>query len=640
MNVFKYININIYNTDSILYMIFYKINKFFTDELHVISLDENKCSELLFDSFDSLKNKYDAKDNDDLIIHKKRRRDLHNSEKKGTNNLQGNTEYSNKRRKNKNLYYSINHDINAVCKECNKQILCGSVHFNCRTSDVSWCNSCYTKTGMLDKGTVMYITELYRWNKNYEDTIMKKKILVNNVINNDFLSKTQKELALDIYSKSLQLYKRLNNFARICKQRKALLYDVDCDLFLNKFEDLKPNIMTKLYIAKTNTFYKFRISDLIGVIENALTHSPDIFIEPYFPRNPYTNCQFTKAELYNIYFIVKESSFVMSQLFHNFFLVNFELTDFSIFNDDLLREIAVTTYSENMCNQELMAEFEHMEDNCKKHMPKISASFSRLEVAKRLKPQVVLFVRYSYTNSKIKRFHYFNKLIKQLEKIKKENPFFVKKSYFSRKLKKKENKSIQSQMVDGVFVFGHNPENEIIESESSISTDEIEQQGEQTHEQVEVEEDEDLDNEENDEVEPYMPEPLHDVTPSTPTELLEDFEYGFSSPELISENSVDQLSQPISDSAFREIAENAIVEATQTAIDELIEDENRYGIIAEEEEFASEEERIRIQEERLSSFRRLIDSDYTSSGSESESKSESESDSESEIESDGIQVTV
>ena len=34
------------------------------------------------------------------------------------------------------------------------------------------------------------------------------------------------------------------------------------------------------------------------------------------------------------------------------------------------------------------------------------------------------------------------------------------------KLKKKENKSIQSQMVDGVFVFGHNPENEIIEIES------------------------------------------------------------------------------------------------------------------------------------------------------------------------------
>ena len=103
-------------------MIFYKINKFFTDELHVISLDENKCSELLFDSFDSLKNKYDAKDNDDLIIQKKRRRDLHNSEKKGTDNPQGNTEHSNKRRKNKNLYYSINHNINAVCKECNKQI--------------------------------------------------------------------------------------------------------------------------------------------------------------------------------------------------------------------------------------------------------------------------------------------------------------------------------------------------------------------------------------------------------------------------------------------------------------------------------------------------------------------------------------
>ena len=91
----------------------------------------------------------------------------------------------------------------------------------------------------------------------------------------------------------------------------------------------------------------------------------------------------------------------MSQLFHNFFLVNFELTEFIIMNDDLLREIAVTNYGKSMCDEALLSEFEIMEDTCKKYMPRISAGFSRLTVAKKLKPQVILFLRYSYTNSKI-----------------------------------------------------------------------------------------------------------------------------------------------------------------------------------------------------------------------------------------------
>ena len=86
-----------------------------------------------------------------------------------------------------------------------------------------------------------------------------------------------------------------------------------------------------------------------------------------------------------------------------------------------------------MSDEELMTEFEHMEDTCKQHMPRISYKFDRLKVAKTLKPQIILFIRYSFINSKIKRFHYFNKLKKQLLEIKKTNPFFIKKSFFAKK---------------------------------------------------------------------------------------------------------------------------------------------------------------------------------------------------------------
>lgn len=324
---------------------------------------------------------------------------------------------------------------------------------------------------------ILYTIELYKTKTDYSNIVITKDIFRDYIVNNYFLTEPQKNGFIEIYCNAMKTFKILNRFVCVCRQKKALHYKIDCDLFLNSLDDLQDNILTNLYIEKTNTFYKFRISDLIGVIENALTHSPDVFIEPYFPRNPYTNCQFTKAELYNIYFCVKDSTFIMSQLFHNFFLVHFDLVKFKIMNDDILRDVAVTNYSFHMCDQELMVEFENMEETCKRHMPKISSEFNRLDVAKRLKPQVILFVRYCYTNSKVKRFHYLNQVTKELKKIKKENPFFEKNTILTRKIRRPASRINQSQMVNGIFTFGHNPENEVLESESSISTDETDQNG-------------------------------------------------------------------------------------------------------------------------------------------------------------------
>ena len=166
-----------------------------------------------------------------------------------------------------------------------------------------------TELSLSDR-VILYTIELYKTKTDYSNIVVRKDIFKDYIINNYFLTEEQKSGFIAIYSKAIKTFKTLNYFARICKQKKALYYKIDCDLFLNNLDDLQDNILMNLYIEKTNTFYKFRISDLIGVIENALTHSPDVFIEPYFPRNPYTNCEFTKAELYNIYFTVKESTYI------------------------------------------------------------------------------------------------------------------------------------------------------------------------------------------------------------------------------------------------------------------------------------------------------------------------------------------
>ena len=83
--------------------------------------------------------------------------------------------------------------------------------------------------------TLLYITEMYKQSKSYEETVKDKTFLNVNVLSNDFLNKTQKDLFFKVYSKSIKYLKSLNYFVRKLKQNKALQYEVDCDLFLNSF---------------------------------------------------------------------------------------------------------------------------------------------------------------------------------------------------------------------------------------------------------------------------------------------------------------------------------------------------------------------------------------------------------------------
>ena len=443
---------------------------------------------------------------------------------------------------------------------------------------------------------------MYKQSKSYEETIKDKTFLNVNVLSNDFLNKTQKDLFFKVYSKSIKYLKSLNYFVRKLKQNKALQYEVDCDLFLNSFSSMRSNIITNIYIKKTNTFYKFRISDLISVINNALTHSsPEIYIEPYFPRNPYTNCEFTKSELYHIYFVIKESSFLMPQLFHNFFLLHFDLTQYSIMNDDVLREIAVTNYLKNMSDSELLYEFEHMTDLVGQYMPRIPNNFNRLTAAKKLKPQIEFFCRYSFTNSQVKKFHYYNIVKKQLLEIRKKQPFIKKKSFTSRRVSNSnsilgENQQQQQQHEDETVEPYYPIDHEMPEEDTNIDNSPIV-----------------LESLNGDDTSSQISELIQRFIQQNPGATERDYYdseqyiYSFRSPEPVNDNT-----------------------PHQSPNEELVE----YN-----DEHITEEER----ENRIESFRRLISEDNSSdsdSNSDSNSDSESDSCSNMSIDSDGINITV
>jgi hypothetical protein len=90
--------------------------------------------------------------------------------------------------------------------------------------------------------------------------------------------------------------------------------------------------------------YFFSATDLVNIINSSLSHTYMFFSEPLKPKNPYNNLPFNKSTLYNIYFFMKNCAFIMPQLFHQYFICNFDIKLFKSENECLIRDFSIKRY--------------------------------------------------------------------------------------------------------------------------------------------------------------------------------------------------------------------------------------------------------------------------------------------------------
>jgi len=185
-------------------------------------------------------------------------------------------------------------------------------------------------------------------NKNFIDYIHHKYHILNKyVLASFFFVDELKDYYFDIFCKSQKIYNILSNTIRKYKIKNSIKFDNKIDLCLNDISDFSEGSIIHLYIDKTRTTYTFRISDIIQIINNALTYSPGFFAEPHYIKNPYTNVNFTYSELLHIYITIKNSNFIMPHFFHQFFLNNFNITSYTYKNESLIREEAIKSFVNN-----------------------------------------------------------------------------------------------------------------------------------------------------------------------------------------------------------------------------------------------------------------------------------------------------
>ena len=165
-------------------------------------------------------------------------------------------------------------------------------------------NAAYEHAGLYHHSVkLVYHTYFLPYNtKKYNNKYFSSKfdILNHLILNNNSLLVHEKEYYLIKFYKAQKHYSNIRKFAAMFKYKYSKQFEMDTDLCFNKFNKLNKSILISL--LENNIVYKFRISDLINIINKSLSNSPNFFAEPSEIKNPYTNLPFSHANLYNIYF--------------------------------------------------------------------------------------------------------------------------------------------------------------------------------------------------------------------------------------------------------------------------------------------------------------------------------------------------
>jgi hypothetical protein len=175
-------------------------------------------------------------------------------------------------------------------------------------------------------------------NKNI--TIKYKFKFIKQVLENIFVEKDVKKFFLECMQKIQKIYWALQKFAFLYKFKKSEIV-VKEDLYLNTIDVKAKNVIC---IFQDNSRYLFILSDLVNIINMSLSNCPHFFSEPLSCKNPYNNNPFNKSTLYNIYFSIVKYNLSIPELFHLFFLTNFNLTLFKENNEYFIREYAIKDY--------------------------------------------------------------------------------------------------------------------------------------------------------------------------------------------------------------------------------------------------------------------------------------------------------
>ena len=244
-----------------------------------------------------------------------------------------------------------------------------------------------------------------------------------NVITNIFLTPAQKSDITDIFCKMQRFIHAMYRLQHIWLMKKTKLYNTE-DLYMNPIQATDRNVIV---LIQNNTKYMFHLRELINTIQTSLSNSTHFFAEPIVCKNPYTNLPFNKSSLYNIYFMIKSSSFIMPILFHKYFLSDFDLISFSLNNEYLVNDEYLRKFVENNCQRDIVYIVREMFLDFGIKIMRIHNDFPKDILYTIMKPYLDLYYISQYSMNSCKK-EYSSRFLKyKLNEFCKYNPKFGRK---------------------------------------------------------------------------------------------------------------------------------------------------------------------------------------------------------------------
>jgi hypothetical protein len=188
---------------------------------------------------------------------------------------------------------------------------------------------------------------------------------------------------------------------------------------------IQPGDKNTFVLVQNNMKYMFRIQELMSSIHTSLSHCVHFFPDPIVCKNPHTNIPLKKSDLYNIYFAIRETDYMMPVLFHNYFLSNFHFNQFVRMNQHIINGEYLNTYVENNCFEKIIEYvrdmFETYDLKCRIH-----ESFPKDKLFTVMKPYLKLYFISNFSNSEITKRRAMRILEKKLHKFVAYNSHFGK----------------------------------------------------------------------------------------------------------------------------------------------------------------------------------------------------------------------
>ena len=238
---------------------------------------------------------------------------------------------------------------------------------------------------------------------NYDPyNIGKKYNIIRKIVCNENLESEHKKKCVEqLFYYSQKYYFLISKYANKYKMKKVKIYHNNCDLNMTPFEEIPEKLLIKLYDKSTNLIYIFRISDLIHIINNSLAYMENYKFTAKNIKNPYTNIEFNKSALYNIYFKLNSSTFIMPQLFHLYFLLDFNLTKHIIYNNTNIRQFSIKQHIRTASIDTKYELIESMLEFFKSDVEiAINNYIEKIEYVNIFSPYVYLYILYLYSNNR------------------------------------------------------------------------------------------------------------------------------------------------------------------------------------------------------------------------------------------------